>query len=60
MSNIEWTEATWNPVSGCTKISEGVKIATPKKWGKLGQIDKTLVDGHIDGVECRDMPESVK
>ena len=22
-SNIEWTEATWNPVTGCTKISEG-------------------------------------
>jgi len=22
-SNIEWTETTWNPVTGCTKISEG-------------------------------------
>ena len=22
-SSIEWTEATWNPVSGCTKISPG-------------------------------------
>lgn len=22
-SNIEWTEMTWNPVSGCTKISPG-------------------------------------
>ena len=22
-SKIEWTEATWNPVSGCTKISRG-------------------------------------
>jgi protein gp37 len=22
-STIEWTEATWNPVSGCTKISPG-------------------------------------
>lgn len=22
-STIEWTEATWNPVTGCTKISEG-------------------------------------
>jgi protein gp37 len=22
-SNIEWTEATWNPVTGCTKVSEG-------------------------------------
>lgn len=22
-SRIEWTESTWNPVTGCTKISEG-------------------------------------
>src|SRR5512144_676826 len=22
-SHIEWTEATWNPVTGCTKISPG-------------------------------------
>ena len=24
-SSIEWTEATWNPVTGCTKISTGCK-----------------------------------
>lgn len=24
-SSIEWTEATWNPVTGCTKISDGCK-----------------------------------
>ena len=24
-SNIEWTEFTWNPVTGCTKISPGCK-----------------------------------
>lgn len=24
-SNIEWTEMTWNPVTGCTKISTGCK-----------------------------------
>ena len=24
-STIEWTEATWNPVTGCTKISDGCK-----------------------------------
>src|SRR5438876_2811453 len=22
-SSIEWTEATWNPVTGCTKVSPG-------------------------------------
>ena len=24
-SNIEWTDATWNPVVGCTKVSPGCK-----------------------------------
>src|SRR4051794_2717341 len=24
-SAIEWTESTWNPVTGCTKISPGCK-----------------------------------
>lgn len=24
-SDIEWTEATWNPVTGCTKVSPGCK-----------------------------------
>ena len=24
-SSIEWTEMTWNPVTGCTKVSQGCK-----------------------------------
>lgn len=24
-THIEWTDATWNPVSGCTKVSEGCR-----------------------------------
>lgn len=24
-TSIEWTEATWNPVTGCTKVSQGCK-----------------------------------
>ena len=24
-SSIEWTDETWNPVTGCTKISQGCK-----------------------------------
>lgn len=24
-SHIEWTDATWNPVTGCTKLSQGCK-----------------------------------
>jgi protein gp37 len=25
-SSIEWTEATWNPLTGCAKISPGCKF----------------------------------
>src|SRR5438045_1755275 len=25
-SHIEWTDTTWNPVTGCTKISQGCKF----------------------------------
>ena len=24
-STIEWTEATWNPITGCTLVSEGCR-----------------------------------
>jgi len=30
-SKIEWTEATWNPVTGCTKISEGCRNCYAEK-----------------------------
>lgn len=34
MSNIEWTEATWNPVTGCTKVSEGCRFCYAHKMAK--------------------------
>lgn len=30
-SPIEWTESTWNPVTGCTKISDGCKNCYAEK-----------------------------
>jgi protein gp37 len=30
-SSIEWTEATWNPVTGCTEISSGCKNCYAKR-----------------------------
>ncbi len=33
-SRIEWTEATWNPVTGCTKISPGCKNCYAERMAK--------------------------
>lgn len=40
-SSIEWTEATWNPLTGCTKISPGCKncyaLRMAKRLQAMGQ-----------------------
>lgn len=33
-SNIEWTEMTWNPVTGCIKISQGCKHCYAERMAK--------------------------
>lgn len=33
-SNIEWTESTWNPVTGCTKVSQGCKNCYAERMAK--------------------------
>lgn len=33
-SSIEWTEATWNPVTGCNKLSPGCKNCYAEKMAK--------------------------
>lgn len=33
-SRIEWTELTWNPVTGCTKVSPGCKFCYAEKLAK--------------------------
>ena len=57
-SKIEWTDATWNPVRGCTKISDGCKncyaFAFAERWrGIKGHpyengFDVTLVPSSLD------------
>ena len=40
-SHIEWTEATWNPVTGCSRISEGCRncyaeaLSLQRGWTEL-------------------------
>src|SRR5438045_827833 len=33
-SKIEWTDATWNPVRGCTKISAGCKHCYAERFAE--------------------------
>ena len=33
-SSIEWTEMTWNPVTGCTKLSQGCKRCYAERMAK--------------------------
>jgi len=57
-SAIEWTESTWNPVTGCTKISPGCKHCYAERMAKrlqaMGQpnyangFDLTIHDHAID------------
>jgi protein gp37 len=51
-SAIEWTDATWNPVTGCTKISPGCKFCyaerITERWGRGKFTDVTL---HPDRLE---------
>jgi protein gp37 len=34
VSNIEWTDVTWNPVTGCTKVSQGCKHCYAERMAK--------------------------
>ena len=46
-STIEWTQSTWNPVTGCTKVSPGCKNCYAERMARrlqaMGQ--KNYVDG---------------
>ncbi len=33
-SHIEWTNMTWNPVTGCTKVSQGCKFCYAERMAK--------------------------
>lgn len=33
-SSIEWTDATWNPITGCTKVSEGCRNCYAERFAE--------------------------
>ncbi len=57
-SKIEWTDATWNPVRGCTKISPGCKHCYAETFAERFR----GVPGHPyeQGFDLRLVPEKVQ
>jgi protein gp37 len=50
-SKIEWTEATWNPVTGCTKVSPGCKHCYAERMAqRLQAMGQT---NYVDGFDVR-------
>ncbi len=54
-SHIEWTNATWNPVTGCTKVSAGCKLCYAERFAERFR----GVEGHPfeQGFDLRLWPE---
>ena len=53
-SKIEWTEATWNPTSGCTKISAGCKHCYAESMARRLQAMGTV--GYENGFRFNIVP----
>ena len=57
-SKIEWTESTWNPVSGCNKVSRGCDNCYAERMAKRLQAMGTR--GYENGFEVTLHPESLE
>lgn len=45
-TKIEWTDATWNPVTGCAKVSQGCKNCYAlRDWARLSAMPNTIYHG---------------
>lgn len=54
-TGIEWTDETWNPVTGCTKVSSGCKhcYAKHQAWPRLSSMPNTVYTGReFEDVRC--------
>jgi protein gp37 len=54
-SDIEWTESTWNPVTGCTKISPGCKHCYAETMAK--RLKAMGARGYENGFGLTILPE---
>lgn len=56
-SSIEWTEMTWNPTTGCTKISSGCKYCYAEVMSK--RLNAMGVEKYKDGFQLRLHPDAL-
>src|SRR5947209_16631394 len=56
-SSIEWTEATWNPVTGCSKISPGCKHCYAERMAK--RLEAMGVRRYRDGFNVTLQPDTL-
>jgi protein gp37 len=54
-SSIEWTEATWNPVTGCTKVSAGCKHCYAERMAK--RLQAMGVERYVNGFTLTLQPD---
>ena len=54
-SSIEWTEQTWNPTTGCTKISSGCKNCYAETMAK--RLQAMGAHGYENGFNLSILPE---
>jgi len=52
-SKIAWTDATWNPVSGCSKVSEGCRNCYAERdWPRLSKLVPAYAGRNFENVVC--------
>lgn len=57
-SRIEWTEMTWNPTTGCTKVSAGCKHCYAEVMSR--RLQAMGVEKYKDGFKLRLHPDALK
>lgn len=56
-SSIEWTEMTWNPTTGCTKISAGCKFCYAEVMSR--RLKAMGIDKYMDGFKLKTHEDSL-
>lgn len=57
-TSIEWTELTWNPTTGCTKISKGCKFCYAEIMSR--RLQAMGIEKYKDGFKVRIHPETLR